>query len=173
LLAEAETILNASSSKSPFNKYKAGLSPVQVTVVQDYIARIRAQMVQVLKSQDISIPPPEFEARRSIRVNLEFADIAFEECLPYAMRGYGEVPESVIPELNGLVVEVKSILRKLSTYLAQDLGQDLESRLQRLEHTGDEIELLRTLERIINERGLVEIRSTVSVILDRLESDSF
>ena len=64
-------------SKSPFNKYKAGLSPVQVKVVQDYIARIRAQMVQVLKSQDISIPPPEFEARRSIRVNLEFADIAF------------------------------------------------------------------------------------------------
>jgi len=173
LLAEAETILAASSSKSPFNKYKAGLSPVQIKVVQDYIARIRAQMVQVLKSQEISIPPPQFEARRSIRVNLEFADIAFEECLPYAMRGYGEVPESVIPELNGLVVEVKRVLRKLSTYLAQDLGQDLESRLQRLEHTGDEIGLLKTLERIINERGLVEFRSTLSVILDRLESDSF
>jgi GTP-binding protein EngB required for normal cell division len=173
LLAEAETILAASSSKSPFNKYKTGLSPVQVKVVQDYIARIRAQMVQVLKSQEISIPPPEFEARRSIRVNLEFADIAFDECRPEAMRGYGEVPQSLIPELNGLVVEVKSILRKLSTYLAQDLGQDLESRLQRLENTGHGIELLKTLERVINERGLVEFRSTLSVILDRLESDSF
>jgi hypothetical protein len=64
------------SSKSPFNKYKTDLSPVQVKVVQDYIARIRTQMVQVLKSQEISIPPPEFEARRSIRVNLEFADIS-------------------------------------------------------------------------------------------------
>jgi GTP-binding protein EngB required for normal cell division len=173
LLAEAETILAASSSKSPFNKYKVGLSPVQIKVVQDYIARIRAQMVQVLKSQEISIPPPQFEARKSIRVNLEFADIAFDECRPDAMRGYGAVPEPLIPELNGLVQEVKSVLRKLSTYLAQDIGQDLEARLQRLEHTGDEIELLKMLERIINERGLVEFRSTLSVILDRLESNSF
>ncbi len=173
LLAEAETILAASSSKSPFNKYKAGLSPVQIKVVQDYIARIRAQMVQVLKSQEISIPPPQFEARKSIRVNLEFADIAFDECRPDAMTGYGEVPEPLIPELNGLVQEVKSVLRKLSTYLAQDIGQDLAARLQRLEHTGDEIELLKTLERIISKRGLVEFRSTLSVILDRLESNSF
>jgi GTP-binding protein EngB required for normal cell division len=45
--------------------------------------------------------------------------------------------------------------------------------LQRLERTGDEIELLKTLERIINERGLVEFRSTLSIILDRLESNSF
>jgi GTP-binding protein EngB required for normal cell division len=89
------------------------------------------------------------------------------------MRGYGEVAESLIPDLNGLVAEVKSLLHKLSTYLAQDIGQDLEARLQRLEHTGHEIELLKTLERIINERGLVEFRSTLSVILDRLESDTF
>jgi len=69
LLAEAETILAASSSKSPFNKYKAGLSPVQIKVVQDYIARIRAQMVQVLKSQEISIPPPAL--RQPIRPSLK------------------------------------------------------------------------------------------------------
>jgi GTP-binding protein EngB required for normal cell division len=89
------------------------------------------------------------------------------------MRGYGQVPESLVPELNGLVEEMSSLLRKLSTYLAQDLGQDLQGRLQRLERTSDEIELLKVLERIINERGLVEFRSTLSIILDRLESNSF
>lgn len=37
----------------------------------------------------------------------------------------------------------------------------------------DEIELLKTLERIIAERGLVEFREALSIILDRLEENSF
>jgi hypothetical protein len=92
LLSEAETILFASGSKSPFAKYRADLAPMQAKVVQDYITRIRAQMVRVLSSQGISPPAPSLGAARSIRVNLEFADIAFDECRPEAMRGYGEVP---------------------------------------------------------------------------------
>jgi GTP-binding protein EngB required for normal cell division len=173
LLSEIEAIVLNSASKSPFPRYRGDLSPVQIKVVQDYIARIRAQMVQVLNSQGISPPGPRFGATHSIRVNLEFADVAFDECRPDMMRGYGQVPESLVPELNGLVEEMSSLLRKLSTYLAQDLGQDLQGRLQRLERTSDEIELLKVLERIINERGLVEFRSTLSIILDRLESNSF
>jgi GTP-binding protein EngB required for normal cell division len=173
LLSEIESIILNSASRSPLPKYRRDLSPVQIKVVQDYIARIRGQMVQVLKSQGISNPGPRFGATHSIRVSLEFADIAFDECRASAMRGYGEVPESLVPEVNGLVEEMKSLVRKLSTYLAQDIGQDLQGRLQKLERTGDEIELLKTLERIINERGLVEFRSTLSIILDRLESNSF
>jgi GTP-binding protein EngB required for normal cell division len=173
LLSDIESVLASSTSKSPFPKYQGDLSPVQIKVVQDYVARIRAQMLQVLKSQGISPPGPRFGAAHSIRVNLEFAEVAFDECRPDALRGYGKVPESLIPELNGLVEEMRSLLRKLSTYLAQDIGQDLQARLQRLEHTSDEIELLKTLERIINERGLVEFRSALSIILDRLESNSF
>ena len=54
LLSEVESILLSSTSKSPFPKYRGDLSSVQIKVVQDYIARIRAQMIQVLKSQGIS-----------------------------------------------------------------------------------------------------------------------
>jgi len=173
ILSDVESILFASASKSVFPKYRGGLSPAQTKVVQDYIARIRSQMIQVLRSQGICPQEPRFETRHSIRVNLEFGDIAFDECRAEAMRGYGEVPESLVTELNGLVEEMKGSLRKLSTYLAQDLGQDLKARLQRLERTSDEIELLKTLERIINEHGLVEFRSALAVIVDRLESKSF
>jgi len=173
LLSEIEAIVLSSTSKSPFPKYRGDLSPVQTKVVQDYIARLRAQMVQLLNSQGISPPGPRFGANHSIRVNLEFADVAFDECRPDTMRGYGQVPESLIPELNGLVEEMSGFLRKMSTYLAQDLGQDLQGRLQRSERTSDEVAVLKVLERIINERGLVEFRSTLSIILDRLESDSF
>jgi GTP-binding protein EngB required for normal cell division len=173
LLTEAETILAAASSRSPFNKYHVDLSPAQMKVVRDYIARIRAQMVRVLESQNLSPPAPRFGARKAVRVNLEFADIAFEECRPEAMRGYGEVPQSLVTDLNGLVGEMSGLVRKLSAYLAQDLGQDFSRRLDRLEQAGGDTELLRTLQRIIEQQGLVEFRSALSVILDRLEGNCF
>jgi len=171
LLSEIEGILSASRSKSPFPKYRGDLSPVQIKVIQDYIARIRAQMVHVLKSQAINLPEAPFETRRTIWVNLEFADIALDECRPAVMRGYGELPASLVPELNGLVQEMKGVIRRLSTYLAQD--NDLEGRLQRLGRTTGELELLKTLERLISEHGLVEFRPALEIILDRLESTSF
>ena len=173
LLSEAESILFASNSKSPFPKYRNDLSPAQVKVVQDYIARIRAQLVQALKSLGITRPGPQFGAAHSICVNLEFADITFADCRPDALRGYGDVPTAVAPELNGVVNEMSSLVRKLNAYLAQGVGQDLEGRLKRLAQTGNEIELLRKLEQIINTHGLIEFRSTLSIILDKLESNSF
>ena len=173
LLSEVESILFASNSKSPFPKYRNDLTPAQVKVVQDHIARIRAQMIQALKSLGITRPAPQFGATHSIRVTLEFADITFEECRSEALRGYGEVPVSVIPELNGVVNEMSSLVRKLSAYLAQGLGQDLQGRLDRLAHTGSETELLKTLEQVINNQGLIEFRSALSIILDKLESNSF
>jgi GTP-binding protein EngB required for normal cell division/HSP20 family molecular chaperone IbpA len=173
LLTDIESILASSLSRSPFPKYQLDITPAQAKLVQDYLARIRAQMVQVLKGLDIVAPPPRFGARHSIRVTLEFAEIAFDECRPEAMRGYGEIPPSLTSELNGLVDEMKSVLRKLNTYLAQGGDHDLKSRLDRLDRTSGGVELLEALERIISERGLVEFRPALSVILDKIESPSF
>lgn len=173
LFSEIESILTASSSKSPFPKYRPDLTPAQAKVVQDYIARLRAQMVRLLASQGITPPEAQFGSIHSIRVTLGFADIACEECRPKSMRGYGELPESLVADLNGLVDELQGLIAKLDSYLAQGLGQDLGQRLERLERAGAEVGLVRTLERIISERGLVEFRPTLSAIVDRLESDSF
>jgi GTP-binding protein EngB required for normal cell division len=173
LLSEIESILFASNSKSPFPKYRNDLSPAQVKVVQDYIARIRAQMVHGLKSLGITASDARFGATHSIRVNLVFADVSFEECRAEALRGYGEVPASIVPELNGVVNEMSSLMRKLSAYLEQGLGQDLLGRLDRLTRTGNEIELLKALEQVINRQGLIEFRPALSIVLDKLEANSF
>jgi ribosome biogenesis GTPase A len=58
-------------------------------------------------------------------------------------------------------------------YLAQGLGRDPKARLQQLEGTRDEIRLLQKLESIITERGLVELRPTLSILVDHLESNGF
>ncbi len=173
LLAEVESILTASKSKSAFRKYKNPLSPSQAKVVEDYVSRIRTQMVRVLETQGIGLPKPAFESVHSIRVTLAFIRIAFQECTPDRMRGYGEVPDGKVREINGLVDEMVAAVEKLDAYLAQGLGQDLEGRLERLAKTGVDVALLKTLERIVNEHGLVEFRPTLSMVLDRLESKNF
>ncbi len=173
LLSEVEAILHADDSKSIFPKYAGTLAPAQVRVVEDYVARIRAQILRALQSQGIAIPEAPFPTIRSLGVTLTFAGIALEECTAAKMRGYGEVPAEVVPELNGLVNEIKAILDQLNGYLGQNLEQDPGERLRRLQKTGDEIGLLKKLEQVISEQGLVDYRDRLSAILDRAESTSF
>ncbi|MCZ2074184.1 MAG: dynamin family protein [Bryobacterales bacterium] len=173
LLSEIEEILTAASSKSPFPKYQVDVTPAQTKVIQDYIARIRAQMLRVLEGQQIPVPGPQFGAIHSIRVTLAFVRIALIEIGPKYMRGYGEVPTFAVAELEGLVTELNALVDKLNAYLAQGLGQDLGTRLAKLEWTGDEAPLLRKLESIISAHGLVEFRPKLAMILDRLETRRF
>lgn len=173
LLSEIESVLAASESKSPFPKIRPDLNPVQSKFIRSSIARIRAQMLRALESQGIQPPGPQFGATHVIRVNLNFVRIAFVEMEPRYLRGYGEVPEDLVSELSGLAGELNGLVDRLDAYLAQGLGSDLASRLERLDQTPDEVALLRLLERIISERGFVELRPTLSMIVERLESERY
>jgi GTP-binding protein EngB required for normal cell division len=173
LLDDIESILDASASKPAFPRYKPDVSPAQAKIVRDYIERIRSQMVRVLDSQGISPPEPQFGSVHSIRITLGFAGIAFDECRAKVLGGYGEMPGSIIPEINGLVGEMKGLVEKLDAYLSQGLGQDLQLRLEKLQNAGADVGAVSTLERIINARGLVELRSALTNIVARLESTSF
>jgi hypothetical protein len=173
LLGEVESILSASKSKSAFRKYKSSLLPAQVKVVEDYVARIRTQLVRVLEAQGIPLPEPGFESVHAIRVTLAFVRIAFQECTPNRMRGYGEIPESEVRMLNGLVDEMVGAVERLDSYLARGLAEDLEAHLERLARAGADVGLLQILERIVNDHGFVELRPALSMIVDRLETKSF
>lgn len=63
-------------------------------------------------------------------------DIAVEELRPRYMRGSGDVPEDATDELNGMVHELRSLVGEMERYLRQELRVDLESRLKKLEQTG-------------------------------------
>jgi GTP-binding protein EngB required for normal cell division len=172
LLSDIEAILAGSTSKSPFPKYKQDLSPAQVKVVQDYIARIREQMLRVLHSQGITPPSPQSGAMHAISMALYFVHVTFEECRPKYMRGYGEVAESAVVELHGLVNELQSIIARLDAFLGRGLGHEVRARLQRLEQN-DAVARVQMLERIIHEYGLVEFRPALSMLVERLEEHTF
>jgi GTP-binding protein EngB required for normal cell division len=173
LLSEIEATLAASQSKSPFPKFQPDISPAQAKVVQDYIARMRAQLVRILDAQGVAIPAPHIGSVHSIRVTLGFAEIAFDECRPKRMAGYGELAHSAATEIAGLVDEMQGVISRLDSYLAQGQGADLAQRLQRLEEAGSDIGQVQALERAIDQHGLVEFRPALGTIVDRLETSVF
>jgi GTP-binding protein EngB required for normal cell division len=109
----------------------------------------------------------------SVRVTLKFVDIAFDECRPKRMAGYGEVDPAASTEVSGLVDEMQGIISRLDAYLAQDQSVDLQTRLQRLEEAGADLGLVRALERSIDQYGMVEFRPALGTIIDRFETNQF
>lgn len=173
LLGEIEQILTAAHSKAAFPRYSADIAPAQRRTIEDYISRVRAQLVRVLDGQGLKREEPSIPASRAVRVTLGAIDIAAEELRPRYMRGYGDLPERAATDLNGIAAELQSLIHRLDRYLAQGVGEDLKARLQRLDESGNDLRLLQTIENVVRERGMVEFRSAIAAILDRAEDKSF
>jgi GTP-binding protein EngB required for normal cell division len=173
LLSEIEAILSASESKSIFPKYVADLSPPQVRLIRSYIARFRNQLGRAMDGLGIASQMPALVSLHSIRVTLTFVRIAVQQMAPHYLRGYGEVADSVTPQLQGLCAELEGLLERLGVALADGPAADLPARLERLQQTAGGFDVLRLMDRIVADRGLVELRPRLSMIVDRLESNRF
>ncbi|MGH9547397.1 MAG: dynamin family protein [Terriglobales bacterium] len=173
LLADMENALNVSASRLAFPQYIPDIAPAQRRVIEDYIARIRAQLVRVLDGQGLERPAAEIPVSRSLHAVLTFIDIAVEELKPEYMRGYGEVPAAAAVELSGIAGELRGLVSQLDGYVMHGSEENLQRRLEQLEQVGDEVALLKKLETAITDHGLVEFRSTLSMILERLEDNGF
>jgi len=173
LLADIDDTLHAAASKSPFPRYIVDVSPAQIRVVEDYVRRIRSQLLLTIAWQSMEPEPPSIPATRAVLTNLTFIDITIEELKANYMKGFGPVPEDAVSELNGLVHELRSLVTGMQACLKQEFGANLEKRLQQLEKTGYDVALLRLLEQIATRSGLVEFRSRIDAITRRLEDDSF
>jgi GTP-binding protein EngB required for normal cell division len=173
LLEKVQEILHAGGSKAAFPPFIADITPAQSRTVEDYIARLRAQLVRVLDGQGIVRERPSIPASRAIHVALGAIDIAVEELKPHYMRGYGAVPEAAVTELNGIVGELRGLVSKLDRYLAGGAGQDLKARLLRLEQSSNDLRLLSIIEQVVANRGLVEFRGPIASLLDRAEDSTF
>ena len=173
VLTDIEGILNESASRAAFPTYTTDLAPAQQKTIGDYIARVRTRLTRVLEGQNIVYKQPGIPVSRAIKGRLYSIDIAAEELKPKYMRGFGGVSDSTATELNGIAGELQALVARLERYLAGGTGQDFRERLQRLEGTGNDLELLSRIERVITGRGLVEFRGTIASILDRAEDRSF
>ncbi|MGB7729186.1 MAG: dynamin family protein [Candidatus Acidiferrum sp.] len=172
VIGEIEHILHSAASKAAFPRYVQDITPTQRRTIEDYLSRIRAQLARVLDGQGITRPGAWVPTSRAVYTALTTIDIALEELRPRYMQGYGEVTPELATELEGISGELRGLVERLNRYLMEDTRQDLRQRLERLEQTSGELELLAKIERIVTERGLVEFRSTIASIADRLEDQS-
>jgi GTP-binding protein EngB required for normal cell division len=173
LLGDVEGVLNTTAAKAAFPRYSYDIPPAQRRTIEDYIGRVRAQLLRVLDGQGISRQKPSIPASRAVHVTLGAIDIAVEELKPRYMQGYGALPESVATELNGIAGELHGLVLRVDRYLCNGIGEDLKARLARLERGSNDVQLLRMIEETVRERGLVEFRSPIAAILDRAEDKSF
>lgn len=173
LLGQIEEILNTTTSKAAFPRYSTDILPAQRRTIEDYITRVRAQLLRILDGQGIAREKPSIPASRAVHVMLLYIEIAAEELGPKYMRGYGEVPESVATQLNGIIGELSGLVHRFDRYLSEGIGEDLKARLERLDQAGNDLELLKKVEQTVRDRGLVEFRSSIAAILDRAEDKSF
>jgi hypothetical protein len=126
LLCDIEHALHSPQSESPFPHYVVDVTPAQVSLIEDHIRRLRAQLLKTLAWQHMKPEPPEIPVSRSVMTDLGFADIAVEELRPRHMRGCGAVPEDAISGLNAVVDELRSLLHSITHSIREELGLDEE-----------------------------------------------
>ena len=128
LLSDIESVLHAAASKSPFPRYVVDITPAQSAVIEEHIHRVRSQLVRTLAWQHMEPQPPEIPATRAVMTDLSFVEIAIEEVKPRYMRGYGAVPEDAVSELNGVIEELRSLVKGMQRYVREELGGNVDSR---------------------------------------------
>jgi GTP-binding protein EngB required for normal cell division len=173
LISDIEEILSASDSKSPFPKYRPDVSLHQARLIRGQLARFRDHLGRVLSSVGIHHGGAQFGSLHSIRVALTFIRIAVQEMAPEHLRGYGELSEDATSELRGLCTELEGLIDGLERNLALGAAVDLQARLERLQQTTKEADLLRLLDRIVSEDELAEFRSPLLSLVERMESPRF
>jgi GTP-binding protein EngB required for normal cell division len=167
-----EAVLAAGESASPFNRYVLDSVPSHRKVVQDYITRIRYEIVRALSSEDLQPAPPRIRATHALRTHLSFIDVAIEELRPSYMRGYGDLSPEAGGRLDGLIAALQATVAKLDRYLARRPA-DPERRLLDLERAGRDVSALRVLEDVITRDGLTEFQPALDLLLDRHENRHF
>jgi hypothetical protein len=119
LLADMEETLNATASKSVFPGYVADITPQQRETIEDFVVRLRGQLLQVLARQSLAPEEPHISAAHAIHVDLTFIDIAIAELAPHYMRGYGPVSEQGATDLHRVIAELQSTVKELHEYVLQ------------------------------------------------------
>jgi hypothetical protein len=116
LLSEIENVLNTVNSQGAFSKYFVDIGQAERQVIEDYTARIRRHLLQLVARHGIT-HQPGIPATRAIHSLLSVAQISAEELNPRHLRGYGQVPEQAAAVLKPLVSELQDLIAALDQFV--------------------------------------------------------
>jgi GTP-binding protein EngB required for normal cell division len=171
LLGDALLNLLPTAGDYLFGQYVQDATEQQRKILGDYLKQFRHVIRHFLDESGIAVPPPHIGSLWAFRTALNFARIALAEMTPERLRSNGALDEKAAGDVAALIAELDTVLADMSAYLEAGLGGDISARLARLDATSDEVSLLRDIAEIVDRHGWVELRRTVSNLLDKLERD--
>jgi GTP-binding protein EngB required for normal cell division len=172
-MAEMAALVAQAQDPSPFSAYTNDLSPTEVKVVQDYLARVRETMLAWLKGQGIPVEVRRSSLRWTFQVHLTALQVVVAEMGPEKLRGYGPLDEAGRAAVVQLRQDLDRLFNRPGTYLRQGLGRDLQGRLARLDAAPAQVGTLTLLDQVITRWGLVEFRPLLDQLVSRLEAPRF
>ena len=173
LLRDCQQILLDSEQPQVFSRYESRLTPPQRKITRDYLNRLQQQLVHFLDVFGIRPPPPNTDAVRGFVVAMMFLDDTFEEMRGSKMHGFGPVPPDAERVLDGAVAEMQTLIHEVERFLSGEPGEVLRGRLARLAEGHPVTNDLRTLARIIEDHGLVDLRAALTTLVDRALEQTF
>jgi len=172
-LSEAVEQLAPSESGRVFRTLSADATPAQRKILADYLAQLRFALRRFMLAQQLRDERRPTGSLWSLQTAIVFARIAAEELRPKYWRGYGEVDPDSAAAADRFAAEVTTLLHRIENYIAGGEGGGLAALLEQLAGAGDEVRLLKELERIISAYGLTELRAPLQALVDRATSPRF
>jgi len=173
LIRDCEEILAASDRPSPLNRYKGGLTPPQRKIVEDYLHRLHQQLLRFLDAVGISPAPARISAVHALATAMMFVEDALEEMRGRYLRGYGDVSVEAERLLDGAVSEMQTEVREIEAFLTGAAADVLRTRLDSLPSSDPIVGDLKELDRIITTHGLVDLRASLTLMVDRALKTTF
>ena len=171
-LSEAVEHLRPPESGRVFRTVSPDATPVQRKILADYLAQLRFALRRFMLVQQLRDEHRPAASLWSFRTALVFANIAAEELRPKYWRGYGEVEQDSAAAAERFSAELVTLLHRMEDYIAGG-GGGLAARLEELAGAGEEVRLLKELERIISAYGLTELRTPLLALVDRASAPHF
>ena len=123
---------NDAASKRVFPRYIGDITPLERKAIEDDIARLRGQLLQLLAGHAVAPEKPRISASHSIHVGPTSVEIAIAELDPRYLRGYGPVSAEGATGLYGVVAELQSAVMELHRYIPQSPSGDLRETVETL-----------------------------------------
>lgn len=169
LLEEAERILIASRSESPFRKYTSDLAPWQSSVIEDHIASIRRKLADAGREMKLNVSGYAIDARHAIHVQAAFASNDVTEMHSRYLRGYGALEPDTAQRVDAIADALENSIQELDRALSVPPGESIEARIARLSRSPVSPEILNLLDRLIAKYHIAELRRPMATLIERIE----
>jgi GTP-binding protein EngB required for normal cell division/Arc/MetJ-type ribon-helix-helix transcriptional regulator len=171
-LVEMEAKISDALHPTAFSRHVNDLSPTDVKVIHDYLDRLRSVMQSCLEDAEIPITQRSIGLRWALQTAVNFIHISIAEMSPNKLAGYGALGDDERTRLVKMQEELQRVTDRISGYL-KGHGANFGDRIARLESTAIRKETLSLLDEIITRWQLVEFRSQLDMIIDRLAKPQF